>query len=248
MKLGKFPTVCGLGLALAAQAGLAFAGEGKEQRTVVVQAESSVTLPNNAAQFNLGVMARGKKLDQLRIQTTLQANQIIAQIKKLGFPGLKIETTGFHTYPQYQQPGEQPQIVGYEVAQSIQVRLEESDQKQLADHVARVLEAGFAAGANQIHGLGFYVHDPEKSEQQALTQAVASARARAQAMAQAAGVRLGQILSLQSTGAPVMYEGYAMRAMMAPGMRAMKNQEALPNIEVGESQIRASVMLTYGIQ
>ena len=65
---------------------------------------------------------------------------------------------------------------------------------------APALDALVAAGANQINGMNFSIHDPAALLAEARAEAVADARAKAETYAKAAGVTLGPILSISENG------------------------------------------------
>ena len=85
----------------------------------------------------------------------------------------------------------------------------------------------------------------EVIERQALAEATRDAKARAQAVAEAAGVRLGEIISLnpQNVSWPMPPRPFMMHAMAMPA--AVDAQEP---IAAGEQTLSALVTITFAIQ
>jgi uncharacterized protein len=104
-------------------------------------------------------------------------------------------------------------IVAYRVANIVQVKIRD------LSATGRVLDAALAAGANTISGLQFTVDDPSKLEAEARALAVKSAAATAGQLAAAAGVSLGELLTLNEDQAsrPVMPMPRMTTAVGAPG-------------------------------
>ncbi len=96
-------------------------------------------------------------------------------------------------------------------------------------------------GANNMSGIAFMVEDHKGLEQQARDQAIADARVRAEAMAKAAGLTLGQVISItENIGAepPVVYA-------MPEAARAA---DAFVPIEAGEETPSAQVQLSFELR
>ena len=118
-------------------------------------------------------------------------------------------------------------------------------QSQIRDleNIGSVLDAAVQAGANNIFGIQFDVEDREAAQQQAMTAAMANAQARAEVLAEAAGVEIGDILSLQTylgSSSPIPYGG-------AYDMMAEQAAMAVP-VSPGQMQIMVDVSVVYEIR
>ena len=107
--------------------------------------------------------------------------------------------------------------------------------------LGELLDAVVRKGANQINGISFDVEDREQAESDSRKLAVQDATEKAQELADAAGVDLGQLMSLNvySSGSPQpMYDakggGYAM--------------ESAAPIASGQLIIMAEANLSYEIK
>jgi uncharacterized protein YggE len=101
------------------------------------------------------------------------------------------------------------------------------------------VDALVAAGANQMNGIGFTIHDPRPLLASARAAAVDDAAARAQVFAKAAHVALGPILSIEEGGAAPVRPLYEMRAMAT----------AAPTpVAAGEQTVAADVTIVWEIR
>lgn len=191
------------------------------------------------ASVSTGVVNEAKTAREALDANTQAVAAMVAAIKETGVESRDIATSGFSVQPRYAPPKKDspdaPQINGYEVRNTVTVRVR--DLARLGDLLDKVV----TNGANQIGGIAFDIAEPAKLEEAARVAAVKDARAQAQALADAAGLRLVRVLAITSNGTsmPPMP-----RMMAAP---AMMKAEAVP-VEAGESEIRASVNVIYEIE
>jgi hypothetical protein len=157
---------------------------------------------------------------------------VLAALKKLGVADRDIQTRNFSVNPQYANGnGQAPRVTGYQVSNQVEVRLAEIGK------LGPALDALVAAGANQINGVNFSIHDPAPLLLEARNQAVADARGKAETFAKAAGVTLGSILSIGENG------NSGPRPMVFAAVRAASVPVAL-----GEDTIGADVTITWEIK
>lgn len=88
-----------------------------------------------------------------------------------------------------------PTISGYVASNMLTVRV------RALDTTGAILDAAVADGANTLNGMTFGLADPEPAYNEARKEAVADARAKAELLAMAAGVKLGQVVSISDAGA-----------------------------------------------
>ena len=88
-----------------------------------------------------------------------------------------------------------PTISGYVASNMLTVRV------RALDTTGAILDAAVADGANTLNGMIFGLADPEPAYNEARKEAVADARAKAELLAMAAGVKLGQVVSISDAGA-----------------------------------------------
>jgi hypothetical protein len=172
-------------------------------------------------------------------QNARQMNAVFAALKKIGVPERKIHTSNFNVTPQYppynaNNTGLQ-QVVGYNVGNQVEVTLD--DVKMLGP----ALDALVTAGANQIDSVSFAIADPKPLLASARADAVADAAERAKTYAKAAGVTLGNIVSISDTDATVPPPMPMLRAMAAEKVQGTPVAE-------GEQTVSASVTMVWEIR
>jgi uncharacterized protein len=159
---------------------------------------------------------------------------ILAALKKLGVADRDIQTRNFSVQPQYANGnGQAPHVTGYQVSNQVEVRLGDIGK------LGPALDALVMAGANQINGVNFSIHDPATLLAQARGEAVADARAKAETFAKAAGVTLGPILSITENG----NGGLRPMFSIAPTARV----QTVP-VALGEETINADVTIAWEIK
>ncbi|NDV85415.1 DUF541 domain-containing protein [Aurantimonas aggregata] len=174
-----------------------------------------------------------------------QANEAMREVsggmRELGAEDRDLQTSGFSINPQYrydntegsQQP---PTIVGYEVRNTLTVRV-----RDLA-RLGEILDQAVTLGVNQGGEIRFDLAEPGPVEDAALKDAVADATATARLIAEAAGVTLGTVRQI--------HENVGMAPPPMPfatmKMRANGAAESVP-VEAGENSFNASVSMVFAI-
>jgi len=208
-------------------------------RTITVSAEGKVNAPPDIALVNLSVVSQGKTVKAVRLDSNTKMNAVIDAVKKLGVEPKDITSTQYNLYPSYVYPDRQtPRIEGYNLTQEIQVKVRDLDK------VEDILDAGIAAGANQVGQLTFDIDDPSGLKKQAREKAFATAKEKAQDMAKAAGVGLGRVITFsESEGGyyPPAYANYKMDMAVAESAGGAA-------IEPGSKELNINVSVTYEIE
>ena len=128
------------------------------------------------------------------------------------------------------QSAEAPRITGYRASNIVRVQVDD------AERVGAVIDAGIAAGANQLTHLTFDLRDDFVQRKQALQLAAQQARAKAEAIAAALRLQLGEVIEIREEGGPAVY--------------AMERQFAAPSsadtpTQPGQAQVSATVYLRF---
>lgn len=170
-------------------------------------------------------------------------SQVIEAMKALKIESRDLQTSGFQITPQYRydttQDGTQapPELVGYEVRNSLSVRI-----RDLAT-VGSLLDRAVTLGVNEGNGIQFTIDDPAPLRSEARRKAVEDARATALALAEAAGVTLGPVVSIDvpSDAMPPLPAPMQMTRM---AMAAPKS-EADTAVETGENTVSVNVRMVF---
>jgi uncharacterized protein YggE len=212
----------------------------KKERTLTVQGQGKVQAIPDIATLSVEVSQDGSDLDPVLTQVRKQMNKVLETVKSQGIQDKDVRTDLFQVRPKYEHDKRgNPRRVGYVVTNRISVKVR--DLKK----AGRVLGAVLDAGATTVNGPDFEIDNPEAIERQALAAATKDAKARAATVAEAAGVQLGEILTInpQSITWPGPRRPYLMRAM------AMESAApAEEPIAAGEQTITGFVTLTYIIR
>lgn len=212
-------------------------------RTITVSASSTVTLVPDVAHVGLGISVTKPTVEAARSEAARVMAAIIAAAKKHGVADRDIRTTGINLAPQYAsdctyQPASSvcakpTGIVGYAMNEQVDVTVRD------LDVVGVVVDDATAAGATNVSGIWFAVDDPDRAESDARVAAIRAAHDEAQAMATAAGVSLGQVMSISETPAPVPVPYFASGGAAAPA------DKATTPVQPGSQDVQATVTVVY---
>src|SRR6185437_5913294 len=151
--------------------------------------------------------------------------KVLLALKGAGIEGKDYQTSRLSLQPQFATPSkasERPGIVSFRASNRVTVRIRD------VTKVANVIDVLVGAGANDIGGINFTVTQASKHLDEAREKAIADARRKAEIYARAAGVTLGEPLSISEEGAPApMYRGGKMASPMAAGAPVAQGEETL---------------------
>jgi hypothetical protein len=208
--------------------------------TITVDATGTVEREPEQAVVLLAVESEAPTAAEAGRANAERMEALLTALRGMQIAESDIRTVSYDLSPIYQRPEPRdtvtPRIVAYRARNMVQVEV---------DTVARagpVIDGAIEAGANRVAGLNFKLRDPEAARLEALEDALGSARREAEALARAAGVTLGPVVSIQTSGGgrfppPMpMYRGVAMEAAQAD-----------TPIEGGTLSVSAHVIVVYRI-
>jgi uncharacterized protein YggE len=207
-------------------------------RRLVVSGTGDASVRPDVAVIAAGVVARADTAAAALAENSAAMNRVLEQLRTAGVADELVQTSQFSVRPLYETPErgvptpETPRIIGYQVANQVTVRVAD------LDRLGRILDALVTAGSNSIEGPSFDLADPDALLDQARDAAVADALAKARRYAAAAGVELGEILTIEEGGA------------YAPPPRPMMRAEAMAAdvpIAPGQTEVTANVTITFAI-
>ncbi len=202
-----------------------------------IEGEGIVKATPTIATVDIGVMTEKPEVATAQTENTTKMNAILKEIKGLGVDSKDIKTTNFTVNPLYDFPKGVQTLRGYQVTQSVQVKIRDLQK------TGTILTMATGKGANQVSGVSFTIDDPENLKAEARTKALDSAVIKAQSIAKRLGVRLGRV---------VMYNEYSanpgptpMYAMAKEGMGG--ENPPTPSIEAGTNEVRVNVNIGFEI-
>jgi uncharacterized protein len=189
---------------------------------ISVTGEASVSVPPDLAQVDGSVTSDGKTAREASDANNAAMGKVLLALKGAGIDEKDYQTSRLSLQPQYapNRSGPSP-VVGYRASNRVTIRVRDITK------VANVIDVLVGAGANEVGGINFMVSQASKLLDDAREKAVADARRKADIYAKAAGVTLGEPLSISEEGSSVpVYRG-KMAAPMAAGAQVAQGEETL---------------------
>lgn len=209
-------------------------------KTITVSDSAEIYAKPDLAIIDFSVVSDAKTVARALTDNTKKMNAIIDSVKKNGVDEKDLKTTNFSIYPQYEYPYPSGQRVftGYEITQTLDVKIRNLDK------VSQIVEGATTAGANQVGNLQFTIDKQDELKKQARGEAIEKAKKKAQELANQLGVSLVRISNFSEGGSGVYPQPYLMdKAVMGIG----GGGETAPQIQTGENKIEVSVSITYEI-
>ncbi len=227
---------------------------------ITVTGEGEVFAVPDIAEFSFSVYAEATTVAEAQGMSAEKMNAIITYLKSSGVDEKDIRTTSYSANPKYEYsndprpmpvdigggaasemyypyPGNQV-IVGYEVRQTVSVKIRE------ADEAGDIIGGVGSLGATDIYGPTLTIDDDEALQQEAREKAIEDARKAAKELADDLDVRLVRIVSFSENGG-----GYPYYARAEMTMAYDKDMVApSPEIPLGENTITSFVTITYEIR
>ena len=203
---------------------------------ISVTGEASISVPPDLALVDAGVASDAKTAREASEANNNAMTKVLAALKAANVDPKDIRTSRLSLQPQYapNRSGASP-VVGYRVSNRVTVRIRD------VTKLANVIDTLVGAGANDIGNVSFEVSQASKLLDDAREKAVADARRKAEIYAKAAGVALGQPLSIAESGAP-------QPVFHAKMMRNAPMATTPTPVEQGEETLSVSVAVTWQIK
>ena len=209
---------------------------------IKTQGDAEVVGQNDSVKISFSIITENKNLDSATSENADKTNAVLLALKKLIVKNLSIKTANYQVIPKRDyKKASPPVMVGYEVQNTIDVKIEQLDAKQLAEYSSRIIGSALENGANRITHMQFYIKEMESLENQALAEAIRKAKDRAEIAAGAAGVKIKNIVNIDTQNGSDPIRPMMMRAS---SMKADAESMA-PPIEIGESSVRMQVHMSF---
>lgn len=208
---------------------------GSSPAQLSVTGVGQVLVVPDIAFISVGVRTQDVTVSEAIAANNTQAQQIKETLIAEGISESDIQTSSFYVYQNYNYDFQGIQTDYYFVVENtVYVTVRD------IDNMGNILDAVGRSGANNIYGVTFDVADKSAAQSTARELAVQAAKAQAEELASAAGVELGELLSITSYSTTTMQDFYGYG--MGGGGGA-----SVP-ISSGEMPINAEVNLTYAIK
>lgn len=206
---------------------------------LTVSGRGEIRLVPNIASVTIGVRTMGANVSEVVAANAAQVADVMEALSALGIPAEDMQTSNFNVYAnQSYDPvtGLPTEINNYSVENTVTVLARDLTK------LGELLDRAVSAGANSIWGVSFDVDDKSATQAQARDMAVQNAIEQAQALAAAAGVELGNIISINYVPSGYFYG--PMYGMGGGGAAAEASTSILP----GQITVGADVTVTFAIK
>ncbi|MBX4215827.1 SIMPL domain-containing protein [Candidatus Parcubacteria bacterium] len=213
--------------------------------TISISGEGEVFAVPDIATISMSVREEGKTVALAQKTVTTKIDAALAYLKGAGIEEKDIKTASYNATPLYtydyrQIPSRQRIFTGYEVSQTILVKVRDTEK------VGEILDGLGKAGITDISGPNFEIDDEMALQAEARKKAIDDAKAKAESLAKDLGVRLIRVVSFSEGGNyPVFYKAYDMQQT---GRGGAENASSVPQVPTGENRIVSNVSITYEIR
>jgi len=216
------------------------AQEPDRQPKISVTGEGEANITPDMAVINLAVVREAATAREAMDANSQAMVAVVAALKEAGIEERDLQTSGLSIEPRYVYPNEQngekaPRITGYQVTNGLTVRIR--DLKK----VGEILDRSVTLGVNQGGYISFTNDDPSSALNDARERAVEDAVSKARILAEAAGVELGDVVSISENmvGTPPP------RPLGAKMMRMEADQAVSVPVQAGENSYTVQVNVTF---
>ena len=205
---------------------------------ITVTGVGRVSVEPDVVVVGLGAETTAETVAEARSEAAAAMNAIRESLAANGVEDRDVSTRSFNIYPRFDYSEGDPELTGFNVSNTVEVRIRAIDQAS-----AIIDEVIAAAGdAIRVHGIRFEVDDPAPHLDAARARAVADARAKAGQLAALAGVGLGAVRTITESAGGGGWASYAELGLDGAF------DSADTSIAPGEGDIVVSVLVVYGIE
>lgn len=220
--------------------------------TIDVRGEGEVLAKPDIGSFSFSVLSEGENASEAQEKSAEAINAILAFLAEQGVEEKDIKTQYYNLNPKYTYedrvcpfgnycPPSEPVIVGYEVSQSVMVKV-----RDLEAAGALISGAG-ERGATNISSLQFTIDDQSTLEAEARALAIADAKAKAEVLAADLGLKIVRIAGFYEESG---YGGYYPEAYAMASDMGMGGEKAMvtPSMPTGENTIQKNVNIVFEVR
>ncbi len=222
--------------------------------TISVVGKGEVFAKPDIATFSFSVDA--KEVDAVTAQNKASETMdaILTYLKEAGVEDKDIKTSYYNLNPRYEYPqvvctqwscppAGEPKLVGYEVSQSVSVKVRDTNKS------GELVSGVGSKGAQNVSSLSFTIDDEDTLMEKARELAIIDAQEQAKILAKNLGKRLGRMTGYweEQGGYPMPYYGMGGESMVKSESADMAVSRAA-EIPTGENTITAKVNISYEVR
>lgn len=178
-----------------------------KMRVISVEGKSKFEVTPDFAELQIEVVTSSEDLTEVQRENAERMNQVISALLALNIDRNDIQTAFFNVSPRYDYVEGKQVFRGYEVTNSITVKIEEISE------VGMVIDTAIKNGANRISQLEFKLENDALYYQKALQLALQNAHEKANAIT--SSLRLSYMpvpieITEETSGGPILLKSVAM--------------------------------------
>jgi uncharacterized protein YggE len=202
---------------------------------ISVTGEATMSVAPDQAQVDGGVTSDAKTAREASDANNAAMGKVLLALKGAGIDEKDFQTSRLSLQQKYTPDRSGPStVVGYRASNRVTIKVRD------VTKIAGVIDVLVAAGANEIGGINFVVSQASKLLDDIREKAITDARRKAEIYAKAAGVTLGEPLSISEEGGSMP----VFRGKMAAPMATM----APAPVAQGEETLSVTVSVTWAIK
>jgi uncharacterized protein len=213
---------------------------GNVSDTITVSGTGDVLAKPDIAVADIAISVEGATAKIAQNDASKKSVAVVDYLKKAGIKEADIKTSSYNIYPQYDYTNGRSAIRGYQVTQSLTVKVRDLDKAN------DIIDGVVTAGANQVNSFSFQIDNPDKLKAEARKKAIEEANTKAKELADELDIDLGHIVSFSESGNdyyPLRYSA-AKEAMGMGGASSVPS----PDLPTGENEVTVNVSITYQIK
>ncbi len=207
-----------------------------DNSSVIVTGTATVQVTPDLAHISVSVQTTASTATEAASDDAALVARVRNRVQQSGVRADDIKSISFGVWAQYDyRNGTQPPLLtGFVANHTLELTVHD------LSRIGQTIDTAVAGGATTVQGVSYDTSDRGGHEAAALAAAVKDARAKAQAMATAAGVSLGNVLSISANQQYAPYPFPIMGAARAAG--SADTQISPPNV-----QLSVSVTVSWAI-
>lgn len=205
-------------------------------RYIAVSATGTTLVVPDAVRIDATVSVLAKTTKEALAASSTSASAVRRALTAAKIAAKDLATQWATINPEYSYPqdGSAPVLTGYRASQSFNITV------RAAATAGAVVDAIVEAGGNNLilNGVSPFVLNDDKAVDVSRGLAVARVKAKANSFAKLLGVKLGKVIFLEETSAPISYPMYSVSA---------KAEDTATQIDLGQQKVSVSVSVRWAI-
>lgn len=213
-----------------------------DKQTISVTGNSEVSAKPDVVSIYINIETLNKSAEDSKNANAEISENVIRELKYLGFKESEIETAYFNIYEEFNWENGKQNSKGYKTVNQLKVKIIDNSL------IGKVIDAAVDNGA-LVNGVNFELSTNKENllKAQVLENATVDAKVQAEAIAKGAGKKLGKLVSVNNN-APIYYPYVAYTKAEGASADSAEIKRAATQVTPGEIKVQASVQTVYEIR